>query len=67
MVDNIKMELGGIGRADISWIVLAQDREKWWDLVNAVINLQVLSNAEKLSRGSTTNRLPNSAQIHRIS
>jgi hypothetical protein len=28
-----------MGGAD--WIDLAQDRERWWALVNAVMNLQV--------------------------
>jgi hypothetical protein len=27
---------------DIEWILLAQDREQWRDLVNTVMNLQVL-------------------------
>jgi hypothetical protein len=39
-VDNIKMifrdRLGGV-----DWIGLAQDRDKWTALVNAVMNLQV--------------------------
>jgi len=29
------------GREDMDWIDLAQDREKRWALVNAVINLRV--------------------------
>ena len=28
----------------MEWIDLAQDRERWWDLVNAVINLWVPQN-----------------------
>jgi hypothetical protein len=25
----------------MDWIDVAQDRDRWWDLVNAVMNLQV--------------------------
>jgi hypothetical protein len=40
-VDNINMDLGGIGWGGMDWIVLAQDREKWRALVNVVMNLRV--------------------------
>jgi hypothetical protein len=36
-----KMGLGEIGWGDVDWIGLAQDRDKWRALVNAVLNLQV--------------------------
>jgi hypothetical protein len=42
VVDNIEMdleEIGGRGGAD--WIGLAQGRNKWRALVNAVMNLRV--------------------------
>jgi hypothetical protein len=35
--ENIKMDLSG----SMDWIELAQDRDRWWTLVNAVMNLQV--------------------------
>ena len=35
-VDNIRMDL-----QEISWIGLAQDRDRWRTLVNAVMNLRV--------------------------
>jgi hypothetical protein len=41
-VDNIKMDLLEIGWGGVDWIVLAQDRDKWRALVNAVMNLRVL-------------------------
>jgi hypothetical protein len=35
------MDLRYIGWGGIDWIDLAQDRDQWMVLVNAVINLQV--------------------------
>jgi hypothetical protein len=40
--DGIKMDLGEIGWGGVEWIHLAQDRERWRAVVNAVINLRVL-------------------------
>jgi hypothetical protein len=40
-VDNIKMDLREIGWDGTDWIDLAQNRDQWRALVNAVINLQV--------------------------
>jgi hypothetical protein len=40
-VDNIRMELGEVGWGDMNWIGLAQDRNRWRVLVNAVMNLWV--------------------------
>jgi hypothetical protein len=40
-VDNIKMDLLEIGWRGVDWIGLAQDRDKWRTLVNAVKNLLV--------------------------
>jgi hypothetical protein len=31
----------GSGMWGMDWIGLAQDRGRWWEIVNAVINLQV--------------------------
>jgi hypothetical protein len=39
--DNIKMDLQEFGCGDKVWIGLAQDKDRWRALVNAVTNLQV--------------------------
>jgi hypothetical protein len=39
-VDNIRIGLGEVGRGDVDWISLAQDRNRWSVLVNSALNLQ---------------------------
>jgi len=39
--DNIKMDLQEVGREGMDLIDVAQDRERWRTLVNAVINIPV--------------------------
>jgi hypothetical protein len=39
--DNIKMDLREIGFGDVDWIYWVQDRDRWWALVNTVMNLRV--------------------------
>ena len=39
--DNIKMDLQELGFGSVDWIDLAEDRDRWRALVNAVMNLRV--------------------------
>jgi hypothetical protein len=40
-VNNIKMDLGGIGWCGMDWIDMAQDRDQWTTFVDAVMNFRV--------------------------
>jgi len=43
--EDIKMDLQAMIWEGMDWIDLAQDRDRWRDVVNAVMNLQVPQNA----------------------
>jgi hypothetical protein len=40
--DNSKMDFMKIGMKCVDWLHLAQDRDRWWALVNTVMNLWVM-------------------------
>jgi hypothetical protein len=66
-VDNIRRDLLEVGRGDVDWIGLAQDRDRLRALVNSVLNLRIPYNAGKLSIVLTTRHISGSAQLHRVS
>jgi hypothetical protein len=35
------MDLQEVGCEDMNWIKLVQGRDRWWTLVNAVMNIRV--------------------------
>jgi hypothetical protein len=41
--DGIRMDLGETGWWGVDWIRLARDRDRWWAVVSAVMNLRVLA------------------------
>jgi hypothetical protein len=39
--DSIKIDLQKVGCEGMDWIELTQDRDRWWPVVNTVMNLRV--------------------------
>jgi len=39
--DNIKMDIQEVGCGSMGWIELVQDRDRWWGMVNVIMELWV--------------------------
>ena len=39
--DNIRMDLREVECGCVDWMEMVQDMDRWWPLVNAVMNLRV--------------------------
>jgi hypothetical protein len=63
-VDNIIMDLRAIRCDGGYWIDVAQDRDQWWALVKAVMNLRVPLNAGKFLSGCTIGSFSRRARLH---
>jgi hypothetical protein len=57
------MDLREIGWDGKDWIDLAQDRDQWRALVNTVMNVRVLKNAEKFLSGCTIGSFSGKAEL----
>jgi hypothetical protein len=63
-VDNIKMDLRGIGLDGVERIDLAQDRDQRKALVKAVMNLHVPQNPGNFLSSYTISGFSRNAQLH---
>jgi hypothetical protein len=61
------MDFLEIGWGGVDWVGIAQDKDNWRALVNAVMNLWFPCNAGKLSSSYIIGGLSSSSQFHRVS
>jgi hypothetical protein len=64
--DNIKMDLRVVGWGGMDWINVAQDRDRWRALVNAVMNLRVPYNAGNFLSSSGRFSFSGRALLHGV-
>jgi hypothetical protein len=65
--DNIKMDLQEVGSGCMDWIELAEDRDRWRAIVNAVMNLQIPSNAGNFLAGYQPASFSRRTPLHGVS
>jgi hypothetical protein len=64
-VDNFKIDLREIGWNGVDWIDLAQDRDQWRALVNAVMDFRVPLNAGNFLSSCTIGSFSRRAQLRK--
>jgi hypothetical protein len=67
MEDNIKIDFKEVGYGDMDWIELTQDRDGWWALVDAVMNLRVQQNSENFLTSCRPVSFSRRALLHGVS
>jgi hypothetical protein len=61
------MDIREIRRSGLDWIRLAQRRDQWRDLVNAVMNLRILQNVGKFLSSCTTGSYSRRTHLYVVS
>jgi hypothetical protein len=64
-VENIKIDIRGIGLDDVDWVDLAEVRDHWRALVNMVKNLRFPLNTGKYLSGCTIGRFSRRTELHK--